>query len=215
MFTDYVWVPVAAPKIELDEDNRKRFIEMVDVHSKRIDGEFPKKIDYPWNILVLRSETREPGPGELPGSGWHDFIRKEFPELVHNVEHLPFESLKSVFVMDQIIDVKPHLDDGTRERNHSIEPASYRYELINDAPGESFYFVNGKGNRIFITLPESTNLWCHSNIHGVHGAIKVERPRRKLLLAVWGTLHVEKHLNLIQKSIETYPDKCIKYTDLL
>ena len=118
---------------------------------------------------------------------------------------MPYNRIDYVYILEQIIEVKPHLDVASKNPLEDLEPATYRITLLME-DDETFYICNdNKCNEIiYPTFPKETNSWVFSNKNFMHGSKLSEKSARKVLLAVGGELNLEKHIELLNQSYTKY-----------
>lgn len=204
-----IYLPLALPYVQCDAEKIKKFI---DKRGTRVDYPWAADIGQPWNHVVVKSPLIPETAGEIPGSGWRPDFKKIFPEVVAAVESLPFTSMVCVYLLEQIIDVKPHTDYMGKNSIDHLEPASYRISLLNE-DYETFYMCNDVECTTYQhpTYPEDTNTWVFSNRSKPHGSITPSQGKRKIILIIGGGILDEtRHLKLLEESYKKYSDYVIK-----
>lgn len=190
-----LFLPLDVPKIEIDKEVLIRYF---DKYSVRTTKPYFKYLDYPWKIALQKDATIQ-GSDE---SNWIPFIGA-LGNIKTVIDSLPFESIEMVYMFEQIIDVKHHID-YTKDPDYTTEPSSYRFTLLHEY-NKSFYVCDkDDGNRIFTSLPLETNCWVIRSRDHYHGAIKPPIGYRKITLGISGKVNKEEHINLLKKSFNKY-----------
>jgi hypothetical protein len=146
---------------------------------------------------------------------WTDLSREHFPELIEWIEtYLPFKKITDVPMVRNGNNLHAHIDQAypaitaeqrkTWELIHSpYEPVHYR--IVFDGRIEESTFVTNKYAldcpKIYLNMPEDTNSFCLGATNCYHGASKGDA---KTLVAVFGFLDIERHSELIKRSLEKY-----------
>ena len=201
-YNDINFLPLDLPFASCDPKSIKSFM---DTRGKRTDYLWTKQVNDPWRHVVVRVPEIEPLSDEIPGSGWRIDFKKRFSDVVKVVEMMPYNRIDYVYILEQIIEVKPHLDVASKNPLEDLEPATYRITLLME-DDETFYICNdNKCNEIiYPTFPKETNSWVFSNKNFMHGSKLSEKSARKVLLAVGGELNLEKHIELLNQSYTKY-----------
>ncbi len=202
MLNNIKFLPLDLPMAICDPDKIKNYM---DRKGKRTDYDWTKKINDPWNHVVIRLPELTHSIDEIPGSGWRADFKRTFPEVVKTVESFPYTEIKYVYILEQVIDVIPHLDYASKNPLLHLEPATYRITLLIE-DGETFYCCKDKDctDTVFPVFPEDTNSWVFSNKEFMHGSIIPKNGKRKILLAVGGTLDESRHFELLSRSADKY-----------
>jgi hypothetical protein len=202
MLNDIKFIPLDLPYANCDSDKIKNYM---DRKGKRTDYNWTKKINDPWNHVVVRLPELAPLAGEIPGSGWRADFKRTFPDVVSTVESFPYTQIDYVYILEQIIDVEPHLDYASKNPYSHLEPATYRITLLIEDTN-TFYFCKDTecNHKKFPVFPEDTNSWVFSNKEFMHGSFTPKNGRRKILLAVGGILDENRHSALISRSEDKY-----------
>lgn len=202
IYGDINFLPLDLPYASCDPKAIKAFI---DTRGKRTDYSWTKQVNDPWRHVVVRVPEIAPDLNEIPGSGWRPDFKKRFPNVVKVVEMMPYNRIDYVYILEQIIEVKPHLDVASKNPLENQEPATYRITLLME-DDKTFYICNDtECNEItYPTFPKETNSWVFSNKNFMHGSKLSSTSARKVLLAVGGELNLEKHIELLNQSYTKY-----------
>lgn len=202
MLNDIKFLPLDIPLAECDPDKIKNYM---DRKGKRTNYNWTEKINDPWNHVVVRLPELTPSNGEIPGSGWRADFKRTFPEVVKTVESFPYTEINYVYILEQVIDVIPHLDHASKNPFLHLEPATYRITLLMEDLN-TFYFCKDKdcSHIQFPVFPEDTNSWVFSNKEFMHGSFIPRNGKRKVLLAVGGILDEKRHFELLERSVDKY-----------
>jgi hypothetical protein len=200
---DLKFLPLDLPYVTCDAEKIKNFM---DLNSTRINYSWTEKVQQPWNHVIVRSPKFKDNTAQIPGSGWREDFKIEFPEVVNAVERLPYLKILYVYLFEQCIEVAPHFDHLGKNLNVDLEPASYRINLLMEDQ-QAFYICNDIECSSFThpQFPLYTNTWVFSNKETMHGSIMPENGKRKILLIIGsGVLDESLHLELLKKSFIKY-----------
>lgn len=154
---------------------------------------------------------------------WKDSVKQKIPKFIDFVEALPLRSLTYVSLMSNIDLVVPHRDfykypwsddgiDRYQKEAKGLEPVSYRIVLAGDRTGSFFMTpTESVDDAICIHLPEETDTFLFNATEYYHGAFATQP--RKIVCLAWGFLDIEKHKELLNRSIEKYSDYIIYLDD--
>jgi len=201
-YSNINFVPLDLPYAYCDPVDIKKYM---DYKGKRVEYDWTKQIDHPWNHVVVRLPSLSPEQGEKPGSGWRPDFKKRFPEVVRVVEMMPYDTIQYVYLLEQVIGVEPHIDYASKNPLEQYEPATYRISLLMEDL-DAFYFCSNAecSTHNIPVFPKETNSWVFSNKHFKHGSVMPKLGKRKVLLAVGGMLNDIQHFDLLEKSVAKY-----------
>ena len=148
---------------------------------------------------------------------------KKYPKLLEYIKNYwPFEYYVYVKLFRANVDVKPHVDGNyvdykghnkdfntitQKYLNHQLitEPCGYR--LLINGNRKNLYMCN-ESDKEYCTIPEDTDCFALKTNDSRHGVDYIDNDNERLLLFAVGKLNVEKHNELIEKSVEKY-DKLV------
>ena len=158
-------------------------------------------------------------------------IKENHPELVEFVKkHFPFSKIVSLELFKCVNDIPEHLDNSyllddttLQDRNEDdtnmyitheflkhqqeTEPSGYRMMFFGDR--QSLYYKID-GEKKYMNLPEETDSYVLQTYDAWHGLKRTQKDiDNRLVLFAVGCVDVDKHYNLINRSIEKYSDYCI------
>lgn len=199
---DINFLPLDLPYAHCDSFEIKKFM---DLKGKRTDYDWTKKINDPWNHIVVRIPGKNDFTNEIPGSYWRPDFKKKFPDIIKVVEMMPYQKINYVYLLEQIIEVNPHFDVASKNPLEDQEPATYRISLLMEDQ-ETFYICRDQQCKTmsFPMFPKDTNSWVFSNKNFMHGSKLSTKNLRKILLAIGGILDENKHNELLLKSYQKY-----------
>lgn len=201
--TELRFLPLDLPYVECDSKKIKQYM---DTNSVRVDYNATNEINNPWNHVIIRSPLFKRQRNTISGSGWRDDFKNEFSHVVQSVENLPYSKISFVYLFEQCIDVKPHLDSVGGDANKSLEPASYRMNLLFEDENTFYICDNDKcTNFSYPSFPKDSNTWVFSNKKYKHGSILPKGKKRKILLIIGNSiLDHQKHFELLERSYKKY-----------
>lgn len=228
MFEDYAVMPLDLPMPPVDTGQLRSFLQTKCEGCAFTNNEAKYLLFYARKPVVdgkLLLHAADPLIGETyEGThfDWDPIFENRFSDLVEWFNALPFIELHGVTLVTQTADIPEHMD--IFGMNNSItyyemfrryEPRYYR--VIFTLPGDTVarnqsFFVTQEygGERAYISIPEGTSTIALSSSTCYHGATW-RRGHYKTTAAIYGNLDVEKHLSLLRRSLDRYPD----YTILL
>lgn len=140
-----------------------------------------------------------------------DIAQLNYPELANIINQLPFTKITKLYFKEQTTFVKPHCDvypdmmfnDGEYQHILSNEPIGYRIVLTGD---KNKIFIKSQGNFIQAILPKVPGCYVINSTESYH--VVLDDPGRKIIY-VRGFVDIEKHKNLITRSLNLYKDLAI------
>jgi hypothetical protein len=204
------------------------------VHRNHIKAEqgFPDPGESSWHIFNARepkeilSDDRYGVIKDDPSRAWRwnpDF-KKKFPGFISLCDKLPFKRISWVPLACQIREIHLHKDSDEHQNVQSLfsdrkhlEPAGYRCLIYEDDFGRnnslyvSPYFNKKKAQ--YIKMPKDYNFFLLSDHHYWHGATPHPR-NRKVVAVIFGEIDEEKHLRLIERSLQKFGDYAIVFDDV-
>jgi hypothetical protein len=134
---------------------------------------------------------------------FHPGFAERFPSLYNLITSLPFKQIGGVVMLKQLGPVPEHKD--TADLYNPPEPAKYRVYLTD--PKHNTFYLRHNGEKIFPNFDDQSRCFAFDNSAAEHGADPTNRT--KILLSMTGVLDVEKHQELIARSVEKFKDKVI------
>lgn len=135
-------------------------------------------------------------------------FEKQFPSIAEMIRQLPFIQLAGAAMLKQIGEIPAHMD--TFDHHVPPEPSKYRAYLTD--PQYNTFYLNKDKDKIFPTIDNDYRLFCFNNVALTHGAVVNTAP--KILLTMTGIMDVEKHKELLKRSIDKFSDKVLYEQDL-
>jgi hypothetical protein len=203
-FLDIAFLPIDLPVIP---------------NKEKIILNFQKEFKYGWWDAI---RLFEPTKDFEPTDKWSTEAIEKFSELRQwMIDYLPFTDYIHSKIMKSKDLVLPHVDyqDPTRRPDvyqhlNENEPASYRL-LISGRRKNSVYLAKSVDspveNRIYPILPEDTDVYAMPYTDQVHG---VDFESDRIIVITNGYIDIQKHQELLSKSLEKYKDYLIKRSDL-
>lgn len=182
-----------------------------------------KKVNaYTWKLIKLHIEKGS-SPAEIVSGPnvdtwksrtnewtWSEKAVIHTPLLIKYIEdHLPFDSLKYIVILNSVGTVDPHLDippgvnEEMKQKILETEPSQYRLLLDGFIAPDSFYVTNDQIGKQYTNLPNSSPGWVMGAYTCMHGNDE-SKPNQKLLCFITGNLNLKKHADLIEKSFDKY-----------
>ncbi len=119
-----------------------------------------------------------------------------FPNMFKTIfEHIPMD-INCIRVATSVKPFIPHTD-------FSIPVVSLRTILHEQNEVPTFFYVNNKGEKIYQTLPHSTNTWIYNDSTMLHGSDKLPN-KSKVLFMYYGVPNFKKIRELADRSIVRY-----------
>lgn len=178
------------------------------------DWDDPIDTDRAWNErYVLEGDV--PFNPHLP-----DNLRSDLKFLL---DSLPYKKYTFAQILSQKITVAPHQDGlynptekvkdavykGPGGFNNEPEPAGLKV-MLTHRDSRCFYLSQKAGSpRSFIKLPPSTNCFAINERTFFHGAKYLGEP--KYILSTFGIIDVDKHREMISRSLEKYDEYAIRF----
>jgi hypothetical protein len=131
--------------------------------------------------------------------------------------HLPYDNLVNVKIHNNIRQGKAHVDFVFPEKNKELyanntgnEPCGYRMVIAGDRQGHLFVDktnADGSTERVYPTLPETTDWYILNSTSAYHGLDGVNPDRYILFCHAW--INKQQHDEIIKRSLEKYSDYAI------
>lgn len=198
-------LPIDLPKLEL---NRDKVLSYFDARKKRHQD---------WNWVNFKKSNQPIDPELL----------ELFPDLDKKLRDIPLADYDNGGHFDfreQIVNNKPHQDPATKAiAGVNLGPTAYKNLVMRDVL-ETFYVLPNSTNPdiiqydarpreelnpVFPIIPESTDWFVLNNHLGYHGSFLAPANYRKITLFISGKIDPDRHLSLINRSIEKYKDYII------
>jgi hypothetical protein len=228
VYEDYAIIPLDVGRAPVDAEALKAFVQRncercaFTANAIRYVLFFARKPVIDGELLLHACDPRFEDLTDAAGYAWDPVFQREFPELCTWVEELPLRVLFGVDLVTQTADIRDHLDvfghnnseSYFREFRH-IEPIYYR-AIISD-PGDNvarsrcFYVTREHGGeRRYVNLPDGTDAFAMSSSICYHGA-EFHAGHFKTTVVIYGEHDVERHLALLDRSLERYGDHAIRF----
>lgn len=132
---------------------------------------------------------------------------KLFPGLVETIKQLPFKELTGASVKIQRGPSFPHLDDlHTVEEDGLEEPKRITISLTD--VNFSTLYLEKDGVKIYPKIPEGYSCYAFNNKDVLHAA-DYDPTRIRIILDTAGMLDVQKHKELLERSVDKFKDYVI------
>lgn len=170
-----------------------------------------------WKVLKLRVNS-DIGTDKAHFRGqystgeymWTDEARRLIPKTIEWMEtYLPFKQLKYIAALASNGIVVSHSDlshktpVGLVKEISDSDPSMYRFLLDGNIDANSFFVENDRIGKVYTELPDESPGWAMSATSCLHGNDQIEG-NKKLLLYVMGDLDLNKHAELIKKSVSMF-----------
>jgi len=171
-----------------------------------------------WDAIRLFEKTKNFEPTDK----WTQEIIEKYPELKQwMIDHIPFTDYIHAKMMKSKDVVHPHVDYQDPNRRPDVfdhlkknEPSSYRLVISGERKNTVYVSksVDSKiEDRIYPILPETTDVYAMPYTDQVHG---VDFQSDRIIIITNGYIDIEKHQNLLTRSLEKYGDYLVKRSDL-
>jgi len=138
---------------------------------------------------------------------FHPEFAQLFPQLVEAIKALPFKELTGASVKIQRGPSFPHQDDlHTIEGDGLIEPKRITMSLTD--VGHSMLYLEKNGQKYYPKIPFGYPCYAFNNADVMHAA-DYDPTRIRIILDTAGMLDIEKHQELIKRSISKFKDYVI------
>jgi hypothetical protein len=218
-------LPLALPKFELD--NADEFWKIWDSQNETVrrqhidrgaDGIDGASMDYQqWNGIAMYEM-----PSVLKDAAWLTTVSKELADsqptyLKSILGILPFTKVRSIRLWSNHKVIPAHYDGNLPS---SIDgkmrfPTEIRLMLHDENPIETFYLTPANKypphtdiplhDRYYVKLPNDTNTFAWNNEDYLHGA-DFNPKYKKILVVIKGWVHLGRLEELLDASLEKYPD---------
>lgn len=157
---------------------------------------------------------------------WLPGIQEKFPRLVAFIEeHLPFETVCFAKIFRSKENLGFHVDIGKFDQvskdyyDHLYRSSPSGYRIVLGGQYEDvLHYQSHPGNPrekwTASKLPQETNVFVHSSVDAVHGAI-YDPNQKRYVLFIHGWLNLKKHYDLIERSVAKYGEFALDYSTLI
>jgi hypothetical protein len=129
-------------------------------------------------------------------------------------QHMPFDHLVNIKIHRQLREGRAHIDflfpennPQLYENNNSNEPCGYRMVIAGVRQGQ-LYIDKSNGERVFPTLPETTDWYILGHTTALHGLKGYDDTGRHILFChAW--INAERHSSILQNSLAKYSDYAV------
>lgn len=217
---DILYVPLDLPEIPKELSLANIAYTFVPNHSEDQIRELKseKKHDrYAWNSFVIRSaaqNSRRSYNLQLKDIEWKytEEAIAACPNLIKYIEtNLPLKKFNFVAAVSSRGEVPMHFDHTENISHEEKEfykvndPCYYRILLDGTVNDKSFYVYTKRSGKKYCSLPANSPGWAMGSYSCLHGNDE-SLSGQKLLLYVMGDLDLEKHQDLIQRSLRKFKD---------
>jgi hypothetical protein len=135
---------------------------------------------------------------------WNPDFVKRFPTLVEAILAAPFKEIAFAGWMRQINPYILHQDSV--DPHYPTEPRRYNI-LLTEPEHNTFYMEDGKGGEVRPISDKDYPMFAFNNTDVLHGTKPITK--FKLMMGIVGIVDEERHLKLLERSLEKFPDKAI------
>lgn len=224
---DILYLPIDIPPIprEITLENVINFYNNVPRYSKEEKEELARNkqfYKYVWNSYRLReiagSSAKWENQYEQEQWQWTDNAKENCPLLIEYIDtYLPFKNLQAASIMSATGIVPPHYDmspsmpEDIKQSFIANDPTMYRI-LIDGTIKENTFYVARKNFKEYIRVPKDAYGWVMGSFSCVHGNDE-DLSHQKIILYLIGEVDSERHISLINRSMEKYKDYAILKKD--
>lgn len=218
---EILWTPLDLPPIpkeltlEKFHSHTATWKPNVSQEEREILQEQRKHNEYAWNsfrLHVPKDHADRPYDNQVKNVEWQwtEHAISICPELIKYIEqHLPFSTFKYITALSSNgtvplhIDLTSDIDPFTKSYYKQNDPCFYRLLLDGKMNENSFYVYTKTLGKVYCTLPHSSPGWAMGSYSCAHGNDE-SIPHQKLLLYVMGDLDIDRHVSLIERSVQVY-----------
>lgn len=135
---------------------------------------------------------------------WNPDFVKRFPTLVDAILAAPFKEIAFAGWMRQINAYPAHTD--SYDPLQPTEPRRYNI-LLTEPEHNTFWLEDGKGGEVRPNSSKEYPMFAFNNTDVLHGTKPITK--FKLMMGIVGIIDEEKHIELITRSVNKFPDKTI------
>jgi hypothetical protein len=196
-----LYTPADLPEMKVDTNE---FIKWHEANRKRDAGGHADNFISPWLISFAYHKDR----------GWNsDFLKviPNFQDILYN--HLPFTDVTYVNFLEQKIHCQLHRDKTSQPIIDSQDqPNSYKAFMFYDKPLMYFQKERHIEDKIYIKHPNQLTRWfVINNYDALHASDLPTSPDRKIIMTISGILDIDKHREILKRSLEKYKDYIISF----
>lgn len=163
-----------------------------------------------WKFIKLTKRKRS----HEDVSEFTDYAKTNLSQIVEWIEkNFPYKTIRNVKFNRQVAQSVEHLDyafpkDLDLYHNNQInEPCGYRTVITGSKSG-CLYLVNNQGERIYPTLPDTTDTYVIGTTNTLHG---VEEESERETLYMHFEIDSKEHQKLLERSLEKYREFAVWY----
>jgi hypothetical protein len=135
---------------------------------------------------------------------WNPDFAKRFPTLVDAILAAPFKEIAFAGWMRQINPYMLHQD--SYDQQQPTEPRRYNI-LLTEPEHNTFYMEDGHGGEVRPNSSKEYPMFVFNNSDVMHGTKPLTK--FKLMMGIVGIVDEERHLKLLQRSLEKFPENAI------
>lgn len=203
MSKDLFWIPADLPVFDHKDDLVKLYVQ--DYQNQKVARAFGSQ------MFTRRVENYAVSEFKSGYSESHkhlyDYINK----------YLPYDNLVNIKIHNNIKQGSAHLDFVFPEKNKELylnntsnEPCGYRMVIAGSRQGHLFVDRpkdDGSVERLYPTLPDSTDWYILNSTSAYHGLEGVNPDRYILFCHAW--INKDKHDEILKRSLEKYSSYAI------
>lgn len=149
-------------------------------------------------------------------SNWRDYVeganlywapdfKERFPTIVEGILKLPFKQIAGAGMMFQIGNTPAHFD--TFDKNNPMEPRRYNMYITDPAYNTFWLAHDDTSIKHYPTVDRNYPFFAFNNWDIQHGT---DWPNNlKIVMGIQGIIDNDRHEELIERSVNKYPEKAI------
>lgn len=202
-YKDIVYTPIDLPNVDVNPEH----IESLWSDNNMEEGTTAGTIAVGKVLFLKRNQyTKLHGDGE-----WFDWVKQEIPHIKEFIEQLPFETIRQCAFVQPPKGVPPHYDEPTTMLDilKKQSPSQYRirWSTVTKPENEYFYLTKDSGaTNVYPVLPRDTNTFVYDGSVYEHGVDRGWKMSERLQIVMSGVLSIDKHHQLLDRSITKYKD---------
>jgi hypothetical protein len=135
---------------------------------------------------------------------WNPDFEKRFPTLVEGIKCAPFKEIAFAGWMRQISPYGAHTD--SYDQLSPLEPRRYNI-LLTEPEHNTFFMEDGNDGEVRPISSSEYPMFVFNNTDVRHGTKPITK--FKLMMGIVGIIDDDKHRELLHRSVQKFPEKCI------
>lgn len=203
MKRELLWLPIDFPQFTLEQKTI-----FVDYYKKDYTGKIAGAFESQLFSLKLSNERYSDSIFDESQRETHGFL------FDFVTQYLPFDQLVNLKIHRQYRDTTGvHIDFANPndnillfENNKINDPCGYRMVVAGSRHG-SLHVENSKGEKVYPTLPDTTDWYCIGSTNVKHAVEKLEVGR--MIIFTHGWINANTHNEIINRSLEKYGEYAV------